>query len=308
MSEAAPSPRKHRVALPPEPGRLDAVLASTLNVSRGRSRRLLEQGRVEVDGQRCSLADKAMPVTATHHVAVYLTGSANVDRPIGQDLGLTELGRGEDWIALDKPIAMPVHPLAYDEAATVLNHVVLQDPQVVEVGEKGLRGGVVHRLDVPTSGALLFALGQSRWEQLRQAFSEHRVTKHYHAVVKGQPDAQREIELWLKVAQHRPARVVCVQPDAAGARRCRLSWKVVQCHDDYTLLDISLETGFLHQIRVTLATLGFPVVGDDLYSTHLDPGPQGRLMLHCRHLSVAEIEINSPTPPGFFSLTAARHA
>jgi 23S rRNA pseudouridine1911/1915/1917 synthase len=180
------------------------------------------------------------------------------------------------------------------------------------VGEGGLRGGVVHRLDVETSGVLLVATEDAAWGRLRRAFAAHRVGKTYHAVVCGRPPEEGAVALDLKVARHRPARVAAW---AAGegppsARRCATAWTVLEAGKEAALLEVRPVSGFLHQIRVTLGHLGHPVVGDALYG---EPGRAPavaaaageRLLLHAAALTFAEISVHSPWPNPFRAAVAA---
>ena len=125
---------------------------------------------------------------------------------------LSILAHGPGWLAVDKPAGMPVRPHAEDERGTVLNAIAALEPAVHGVGEGGLRSGVVHRLDVETSGVLLVATREDAWRRLRRAFAERRVEKVYFALVWGElasrpGEALEEVEVGLVVARHRPARV-----------------------------------------------------------------------------------------------------
>src|SRR5690606_15669336 len=114
---------------------------------------------------------------------------------------------GDDFVVLDKPAGMPVHPLAPGEEGTLLNAVIARWPAIDGVGEGGLRSGVVHRLDVDTSGALVMATTHDRWLTLRKAFAAHRTQKQYVAIVRGHPPEKGEHRAYLTIARHRPARV-----------------------------------------------------------------------------------------------------
>src|SRR5690606_18172405 len=111
----------------------------------------------------------------------------------------------QGWMIVNKPAGLPVHPLEEDETETVLSALIAKYPQMHGVGEGGLRSGVVHRLDVETSGTLLFASKQETWTRLRQAFTEHRTTKKYQAIVLGQMRGSGEEKMVLHIARHRPA-------------------------------------------------------------------------------------------------------
>lgn len=308
------------------PRRLDAAAAAVAGVSRRRAQRLIADGMVTVNGRVAGAKQKGDPVAETDAVRV----SDAVGRIVAQpELPLTELARGAGWVAVDKPAGMPVHPLHEGETGTVLNAVAGRYPQVQGVGGGpenagdasggtsggggvsggdtsggGLRSGVVHRLDIETSGALLIALDEACWQRFREAFAQHTIEKTYLAVVAGRPKAVGRADVRLAVTRHKPARVEAVDRDsihAEASRRCGLSWRTTQRLRDAARLEVNLETGFLHQIRATFAHLGHPVLGDPLYGNagdhHTPAAP--RLMLHAARLKLDEIDIACPPPEDF---------
>jgi len=207
------------------------------------------------------------------------------------------LGEGEGWIALDKPAGVPVHPLAPGERGTLLNALVARHPEVTGIGEGGLRSGVVHRLDVDTSGVLLFALEELRWLDLRDAFRSHRVAKTYRALVHGRLAGEGELVLHLAVVRHRPARVGVVAPGDGRSRRTELRWRSLELFESATLVEVSPRTGFLHQIRASLAHLGHPLLGDVAYGA--PPGEARRHLLHAAKVAVEEVVAASPDAEDF---------
>lgn len=207
------------------------------------------------------------------------------------DTPLVLLAEGPGWLAVEKPAGIPVHPLREGETGTMLNAVVARYPGLQGVGEGGLRSGVIHRLDVDTSGALLVATEELCWQRLRRAFREHRVEKVYRAVVLGRLEREGSVELGLATARHRPARVRVVRPDerARGVRIAVLRWSPLEVFEAATLVEVRPVTGFLHQIRPTFAHLGFPVAGDRSYGSREDATGAPRQMLHAARVAFAEI-------------------
>jgi 23S rRNA pseudouridine1911/1915/1917 synthase len=201
-----------------------------------------------------------------------------------------------------------VHPLEEAESGSVLSAVIARHPEIQGVGEGGLRSGVVHRLDVDTSGVLLFATREDAWQTLRAAFSEHRVEKTYRAIVVGQLSQDGFAEVGLVTARHRPARVRVLDDDelvrARGARIGELSYRPLEVFDDATLVEVRPRTGHLHQIRVTLAHLGHPVAGDRTYGHARDRVAAPRQMLHAARASWRGGEAESPDPTDFAELLA----
>jgi len=277
--------------------RLDAFLADELRVSRAAARRLLERGAVALDERAVGLAAKGTPLTAGQAVGVQRFPGRETAEPLAQpELALRILARGPGWVAVDKPPGMPVHPLDPAETGSALSFVIARFPEIAGVGEAGLRSGVVHRLDVDTSGALLFATEQGRWEQLRAGFRAHRVEKVYRAIVHGHLAGGGELALNLAVAQHRPARVRVVEAGDPRSRRTVMRWRALAELDAATLVEAHPATGFLHQIRASLAHLGHPVLGDHAYGAPASPHAR-RHLLHAAYVAYRDVEAESPDPP-----------
>lgn len=277
--------------------RLDLLIGDQLGQSRQQVKTLLQQGAVTLNGRVASLSRKGFLVAAGSDISVTLPDTQGQWRIIPQpDLPLTILSQGNGYVAVDKPAGMPVHPLVPDETNTVLNALVARIPDIQGIGESGLRSGVVHRLDVETSGVLIVATEQNRWQQLRSAFAQHTAHKRYTAVVAGHPPAEGLQRAHLVVAQHRPARVKVLVEGNRDSRWCDLSWRVIKKMPHASVLDISLGTGFLHQIRVMFAHMGHNVAGDNLYGSSRWKITPPRLMLHAHALDINSIHVNSPLP------------
>jgi 23S rRNA pseudouridine1911/1915/1917 synthase len=286
-----------------EPGRLDVCLAAQLEVSRAEVRRLLAGGGVSLDGRLVSERDKGARLEAGAQLAVAAFTPPARRRPRPEPAAdLAILAEGPGWLAVDKPAGRPVHPFAEDESGTLLNAVLARRPEIFGVGEGGLRSGVVHRLDVDTSGVLLFATEARAWRRLRRAFATAAVHKRYRAIVLGELAGEGSLELDLVVARHRPARVRVARPgEQRQARRVQLSWCVIEKLAGASLVEVQPRTGFLHQIRACLAHLGHPVAGDRTYAAQ-DPTGAPRQMLHATEVRWKTIQAASPDPADFAAL------
>ena len=333
-------PRRIRIGRELEGERLDRALARTLDVSRGDARRLLSDGAVRIarepvaegdEGPAASEADAFRTLALRDKGSVLEIGQlvlvdaftppAERRALVAPELALDVLGEGDGWIAVDKPAGVPVHPLRADERATALGFVASRHPEVHGVGEAGLRSGVVHRLDVDTSGALLLATSQRRWETLRSGFARHAVEKRYRAIVAGEFRQTGTQRFALHIAAHRPARVrvarlgpgdAAPSPVRDDARTVEQWVDVVETFpaSDATLLDVRPRTGFLHQIRATLAELGHPVLGDATYGESTVAARAPRQMLHAAYVRFDDeafgdtVEAISPDPPDFARVLA----
>lgn len=297
--------------------RLDALLCDQLKLSRAQALRLLDSGVVHVNARVADRGDKGLRLETGWAVLVRsFTPPGQMKIVPDESLAIPVLADGPGWVIVNKPAGVAVHPLRDGETGTVMNAIAAMFPSIDSVGEGGLRSGVVHRLDIETSGTLLIAHEQATWQRLRQAFIQHRTRKLYRALVRGVMQGSGQEKLSLYVARHKPAlvRVANSRTPIADVRSCDLSWRVVQSFDHATLLEVELGTGFLHQIRATLAHLGHPVLGDGVYSVSPDPANPSvtteaaadalnascdRPMLHAWSLAVQEAKATAPDPQDF---------
>jgi 23S rRNA pseudouridine1911/1915/1917 synthase len=210
----------------------------------------------------------------------------------------------DDILVVNKPAGMVIHPAHGHREGTLVNALLARYPNLV-VGDAG-RPGIVHRLDRDTSGLIVVAKTRSALEHLRWQFKSRQVQKTYQALVHGQPPAPEGI-VEAPVARdprHRKRMAV-----VAGGRESRTRYRVLEDLGDYSLLAVSLETGRTHQIRVHLAWLGVPVVGDRMYgperSARRAVTTMGleRQFLHAWRLSFEHpsgkgaVDLEAPLPP-----------
>lgn len=282
--------------------RLDRAVAQWRGLSRSAALRLLEAGAIRRNGRAVAAKDKGTLLVAGDLIEVdprFARGEAPLPDP---GLRIDVLTQAEGWLVVNKPAGVAVRPHKLDETGTVINAVAARCPSVVGVGEGGLRSGVVHRLDNDTSGALAVATEEVAWGRLRSAFAEHRVLKRYEALVLGSPPQQGTQQLRLRVTQHAPARVRVCGPDEdeRDASDCSLSWRVLERFANHAShIEVDLHTGFLHQIRVMMAHLGWPVIGDQLYGPTQPAHTAPRQMLHARRLEVEGVVAQAPLPTDF---------
>ena len=280
--------------------RADKVLAALAGVSRSLARRLLEGGAATIDG---AVVPPRRVVSAGQVVTVELPGPA----PALEPEVVTFVVRYEDehLAVVEKPPGVVVHPGAGRGSGTLAGGILQRWPQVRGVGEES-RWGIVHRLDRDTSGLLVVALTGEAWLALRRAVSRHLVERTYLALVHGDPlAASGTIDAPLGRNPRRRG-LVQVAPTGRPARthyRCLARWPGLRL----ALLEVTLETGRTHQIRVHLASIGHPVVADPLYGR--EDGLAPRLFLHATRLRFTHpvtgqaVEVESPLPA---DLEAAR--
>ncbi len=309
----AETPRSLPVGSADRGRRLDLFLAEKLALSRAQARRLLARGAVRVDGRLLAESAKGRPLVLGATVEVEPFRRPEQQRVLPEPgAALCVLASGPGWLAVDKPAGVPVHPLEEDERGTLLGALCARHPEIHGVGEAGLRSGVVHRLDVDTSGVLLLASEEEVWQRLRRAFQEQQVEKVYRALVCGRVEAEGRAEVGLVLARHRPARVRVVgareRKRARGVREGILSWRPLEVFDAASLIEVRPVTGFLHQIRAILAQRGFPLLGDRGYGGAEVAGAAPRQMLHAASLRFEEVAATSPDPRDFAALCARLRA
>jgi 23S rRNA pseudouridine1911/1915/1917 synthase len=271
---------------PAEAGqRLDAVVARALGLSRGWVRKLLDAERVLLAGKP---AAKGVILRAGDRIDVLAFARPEAGPLANPEIALPVLRESAGLIAVDKPAGLPVHPLDPDETHTALNALVARHPELVGIGEGGLRSGVVHRLDPGTSGVLVFALREEAWRAARAAFTAKRVAKRYVARVHGAFAGEREVELML---ENRGAHVRVV---GSGGRLAVSHIRALETGAETSLVEIAMRTGVRHQIRATLAELGHPVVGDRLYGSTVE---LGRHWLHAASIAWDDFAAEAELPP-----------
>jgi 23S rRNA pseudouridine1911/1915/1917 synthase len=193
-------------------------------------------------------------------------------------------------LVVNKPAPMACHPLRPGERGTVMNGVVAAFPEAATAGDNPREGGLVHRLDNGTSGALLVALQGAAFTALREAIQTGRIRRDYQALVEGNLKESLQIDNPLAHDPRNPRRMVAVAVTVAGSRAAATQVEPIQRLGDFTLVAARPRTGMRHQIRVHLAEVGLPIAGDTLYGgPPFDALADGRFWLH-----LAEIEFRSP--------------
>ena len=246
--------------------RLDRWLAAHVaDVSRARLQELIDGGVVKVDG----VARKR---------AYRLQGGEGIELEVPprtqeelapEAIALTIVHEDADVLVIDKPAGMVVHPGAGHSDATLAAAALAHAPGIAAVGG-ARRPGIVHRLDKDTSGLLVLAKTQRAYDSLTRQLAARTVKRRYVAVVHGRVRAVSGVVDAPIGRDPRHRQRMAVRPPGQG-KRAVTRWRVVERFPRFTLLDVSLETGRTHQIRVHMASLGHPVAGDRTYGGKLRP-------------------------------------
>ena len=262
--------------------RLDVLLSGDGQISRSRAAALIKDGRVTVNGK----PETKPSLKAERGAAILL--DVPEPRPAkaeAQDIPLEILYQDARLAVVVKPCGMVVHPAAGNGDGTMVNALLYHLDSLSGIGGE-MRPGIVHRLDKDTSGLMLVAKDDAAHAALSQQLAERKMEKHYRAVVYGkmkEPGGVIEKPIGRSKTDRKKMAV-----DENG-RWAKTEWKVLREYPDRTLLDVHIITGRTHQIRVHMASVGHPVLGDPLYGHKRMPAAP-RLMLHAYSLEFTHPE------------------
>jgi 23S rRNA pseudouridine1911/1915/1917 synthase len=284
--------------------RLDRYLSSVVpGQSRSQIQRLIEEGHVSVAGRA---AKANLQVKAGDRITVDLPEPSPAT-PLAEDIPLAIVYEDSDFVVVDKPAGMVVHPAAGHDSGTLVNALLHRITDLSGIGGE-LRPGIVHRLDKGTSGLMVVAKNDRAHESLSRQFAEREVEKEYGALVWGVVQAGRRID--LPIGRDPNDR----QKMSARSRRARHAvTRITRAHHyrGVTLCQVAIHTGRTHQIRVHLSAIGHPIVGDATYGGKRARVPADlrpllsldRPFLHAHRLVFTHptdgrrMEFESPLPP-----------
>jgi 23S rRNA pseudouridine1911/1915/1917 synthase len=284
---------------PEEAGlRLDQFLAGKLDVSRARVQQLIEQAQVQVDGK----AGKAsLRLRGGEEISVLGPARLEPLRAIAEDIPLEVVYEDEDLAVINKPAGMMVHAGAgategVRNRGTLVNALLHRFAQLSDVGGE-LRPGIVHRLDKETSGLIVVAKNDEAHRKLAAQFAKREVKKTYLALVHGRVTNDRgTIHKSISRDSVRRVRMTTRRPGGRDAiTHYRVRRRIDAEFGKFTLLEVGIDTGRTHQIRVHLASIGYPVVGDTVYGAPAEvKGRGGALALKRNFLHAAALELRHP--------------
>lgn len=275
------------------PGRADKAIAQAYpDAGRARIAELFDDGQVRVKGKRARKGDF---VEAGDVIELMRAPEAPGDaRPLPDpSLSLVVLLERPELVVIDKPAGVPSQPLRAGELGTIANALAHRYPECAAIGDDPRDGGLVHRLDIGTSGVLVAARTPDAYRALRDAFGEKLVEKTYFAITEGRP-VSRESDAPLV---QRGKKVVVDQTDGLAAFT---EFAVERTSGLLALVRCTARTGRMHQVRAHLAHLAAPILGDTLYGG--TPHGDG-FFLHASSIAFPlggeRIEVTSPLPARF---------
>ena len=275
MTQETAVPEFHEFTVEVSESRLDQYLTSLdTGMTRSQLSRLIVEGQALVNGRPAKPSSK---VRAGDSVSL----SVPPPRPTGvvaQDIPVTVVYQDESVVVIDKPAGLAVHPGPGHPDMTLVNALLAMCPDIQGIGGE-IRPGIIHRLDKDTSGLMMVAKTHQAHNDLSAQIKARQVTKGYLALVEG---SLRSIEGKVDAPVGRHPRRRTRMGVVVGGKEARTNYKVRQELRGHSLVELYLETGRTHQIRVHMAHLGHPLVGDTTYghASHL----VDRHFLHAFHL------------------------
>jgi len=279
--------------------RLDAFLASSLDgLTRSQAARLIESGEVAVNGKT---AGKSYRLAGGEDIAVTLPEPEPVEA-VPQDIPLDVVYEDADVIVVNKPSGMVVHPAPGHPDGTLVNALLYHCAGTLSGIGGALRPGIVHRIDRDTSGLIIAAKNDAAHQYLSAQLADHTLARTYECIVVGKLREDRGT-VDAPIARHPTDRKRMAV--VAGGREAVTHWEVIARYPGYTHVRCRLETGRTHQIRVHMAYIGHPILGDTVYGAKKEvPGLTGQCLhavglrfLHPRTHEV--VELFCPLPEEF---------
>ena len=279
--------------------RLDAFLASSLDgLTRSQATRLIESSEVAVNGRAVS---KSYKLAGGEDVAVTLPEPEPVEA-VPQDIPLDVVYEDADVIVVNKPSGMVVHPAPGHPDGTLVNALLYHCAGTLSGVGGALRPGIVHRIDRDTSGLIIAAKNDAAHQYLSAQLADHTLARTYECIVVGALREDRGT-VDAPIARHPTDRKRMAV--VAGGREAVTHWEVIARYPGYTHVRCRLETGRTHQIRVHMAYIGHPILGDTVYGAKKEvPGLTGQCLhavglrfLHPRTHEV--VELSCPLPEEF---------
>ncbi len=290
---------EQRVVLVPEGlegERLDAALARMFGLSRTRAAALIAEGHVQLDGAGAAKGDR---VHAGAMLDVTIPALGDPLQVVAEPVpGLEIIHDDDSIVVIDKPVGVAVHPSMGWTGPTVVGHLAGAGYRIATSGAPE-RQGIVQRLDVGTSGVMVICKSEHAYSVLKNAFRHRRVDKTYHALVQGHPDPL-EGTIDAPIARHPKSDwKFAVRADG---RPSVTHYETLEAHRYASLLEVHLETGRTHQIRVHMAALRHPCVGDHLYGA--DPVLARRVGLERQWLHAVSLGFEHPDSGDYVTYTS----
>ncbi|WP_318709911.1 RluA family pseudouridine synthase [Candidatus Acetatifactor stercoripullorum] len=280
--------------------RLDKCMGMLLDsLSRSFLQKLIKDGQVLVNGET---AKGSYRVNADDEVAFFLPAAVEPDI-LPENIPLDILYEDSDLIVVNKPKGMVVHPAAGHYSGTLVNALMYHCGKELSGINGVMRPGIVHRIDKNTTGSVIACKNDRAHASIAAQLKEHTVNRRYRAVCLGAlPDDQGVID--APIGRH-PTDRKKMAVNVRNGKRAVTHFRVLERFVGYTYIECVLETGRTHQIRVHMASIGHPILGDDVYGPRKCPFSLQGQTLHAKtigfqHPSTGQyLEIDAPLPEYF---------
>lgn len=284
-------------AINSEAGRLDSTAAELSGLSRSKIAKGIKLGQVTLNGAPALVKT---PVNAGDVIEIADEMYAVVirDKTPGT---LNIIFENDDCLVINKPAGLLVHDAPGNVSSTLVDTLVAKYPTIASVGEAD-RPGIVHRLDKDASGVLIIAKTQEALDFLKKQFAERQTVKRYIVMVEGKLEKTEGV-LDFSIERSTQHGRMAAKPESQGGKVAITRYSVKEQYAHHALLDVVIETGRTHQIRVHMFAINHPVVGDVLYRNRGEKVRAiGRFFLHATELTITlpsgeEKTFNAPLPP-----------
>lgn len=283
--------------------RIDKFLGGTLEgLSRSYIQKLLKEGNITVDSKAVKANYK---LSEGDQIEVLIPDPEILD-VLPEDIPLDILYEDDDILIVNKPKGMVVHPAPGHPNHTLVNAVMYHCGANLSGINGVIRPGIVHRIDQNTTGSLLVCKNNHAHQILAEQLKEHSITRRYHAIVHGNLKADTGT-VNASIGRH-PTDRKKMSTKASNGRHAVTHYKVLERFGNYTYIECELETGRTHQIRVHMASIGHPILGDDVYGPAKCPFHLEGQTLHAKVLGIVHpttgeyMEFDAPLPEYFVEL------
>ena len=285
--------------------RLDKALSSLYpDLSRSFFQKLIKDGHILVNG---------VPKKGNYHVSDGELLSVTIPQAqeiaiLPENIPLDILYEDDDVLVVNKPKGMVVHPSAGHYSGTLVNAVMFHCKESLSGINGEIRPGIVHRIDMDTTGALIVCKNDNAHVKIAEQIKEHSVTRRYLGIVKGVVKTDRGV-VEGSIGRH-PTERKKMAVNVRGGKPAVTHYRVLERFKNHTLMEFTLETGRTHQIRVHMTSIGHPLLGDSVYGNGKSPWKLQGQTLHAAVIgflhptSGAYLEIEAPLPEYFKSLLA----
>lgn len=283
--------------------RIDRFLADSQDLTRSFLQKILKEGEVIVNGKSVKANYK---LRKGDRIEFEIPEAVEPDI-VAEDIPLSILYEDADVLVVDKPKGMVVHPAAGHYSRTLVNAVMYHCKGELSGINGVLRPGIVHRIDRDTTGSIIICKNDMAHNEIARQLKEHSINRRYRAIVTG---VLKDEEGTIEGAIGRDKKDRKKMAITADGRPAVTHYRVLQRFKHYTYVECVLETGRTHQIRVHMASIGHPLLGDEVYGRRSDKYKCEGQCLHAmtlgfHHPRTGEyIEVNAPLPPYFEHLLA----